>query len=541
MDAQHEVGQTLPIQRRDVPRFLTRDVLIEVEAMKNNIMGHGDSVNVSKEGICGTFDTPLPLSERVHLKMKFPDNEQDCICKGRVMWGTSVGGKQFTCGIGLLELENVSLFQLLSEYMETHSLKLAKDERRVSERRSQNSVTEVKKRKSERRITKPLLKKCVRSSRINLFRKQKVFFREFSSVAQPRVMMGDKEVICFSYCNYLGLNNDEEIKKIMKDAIDIYGTTTTSSPTLGGTMNVHKKLEQKLTEIFHTEDAITYPMGYLANQGCISALIDSNDWIIVDEKSHASIIDGCLLSKGKLLVYRHNDMDDLKKQLMKGCGGKLIITDGVFSMDGDIAHLDVIYDLAEQYGACIMVDDAHGIGVLGRNGGGTIEHFGLEGKIDIVMGTLSKAIPLMGGFIAGKKTTIEYLRWHSRTFIFTMSLPPYFAITAMKILDMMKNDTSLRERLWANIRRMKEGLQALGYDIGTPQAAIIPISIRDYNKACMLSKELEQAGIMIDSVLYPAVKKSESRLRLVMTACHNEEIIDTTLNVFARLREQIGI
>jgi glycine C-acetyltransferase len=341
--------------------------------------------------------------------------------------------------------------------------------------------------------------------------------------------MEGKNVTSFSYCNYLGLSQNEEVKKAMVDSILKDGAGISSSPVTGGSMYMHRELEKKMAEFVGSEDCILYPLGSLANAGVIPAIVDVNDIIVIDENSHASIIDGCLLSKAKIITYKHNDMEDLQKKLKNTVGNKIIVTDGVFSMDGDIAKLDKIYELGKKYESAIFVDDAHGIGVLGEHGGGIIEHFGLQGKIDFFMGTFAKAFGIQGGFVAGKKEIIKYLRYTSRTFVFNVSLQPYMVQGILTALEIVKNGKHLRDKLWSNVEFFKTKLREAKFDILNSETPIVPIMIRDNEKTKELCKYLRENNIIVDAIFYPVVKKVNSMLRVTITAEHNIEDIENIL------------
>jgi glycine C-acetyltransferase len=318
------------------------------------------------------------------------------------------------------------------------------------------------------------------------------------------------------------VNNDLRVKKIMIDSIKKDGTCIASSRLSCGTTNVHMRLEKKLADFIGGESCITYTLGYTANVGALSALSNKSDILLIDEKSHASLMDGCFLSESKMFTYRHNDMSDLKKKLNNLNGDKLIVTDGVFSMDGDLVKLDDVYDLAKKYNAGIYLDDAHGVGVLGKNGGGTPEHFGLKGKIDLVAGTLSKAISSQGGYVVGKKNIIDYLKHTSRSFIFNISLQHYFAEGALKAIDIIENEPDIRLKLWENVNFLKENLINLGFNLKESCTPIIPLIIGDDIKTSEISKILADNGIIVDAVFYPVVKRKESMVRIIVNKQHSQ-------------------
>ncbi|MFC1566241.1 aminotransferase class I/II-fold pyridoxal phosphate-dependent enzyme [bacterium] len=523
------------IKRRIVSRYYVNNFSAQLSSTQNETKTTGTIITVSEDGMTGQFNHPLNLLERIDIKLITPKKEE-YLCKGRIMWANSIDNNQFQYGIGFLDTNsNKEVVLFLKNFINKEQKNLPQNERRINNRRTKtNNKLNDNKRNTERRINKSIFKKCIATSKVDyLLKKVKGFFRETSTAAASKIVTHGREMIGFSSCSYLGLNNDTRVKNLMIKSIKQYGTTTCSSPLASGTMDIHNKLTKKIAEFHKTEDSILYYMGYLANQGCLGSIVSSHDYILTDEKSHASIIEGCSLANGTFLTYKHNNMDDLKKQLKKlPDTGKLIVTDGVFSMDGNVAKLDDIYDLAQQYDAGIMVDDAHGIGVLGNNGGGTAEHFGLEGKIDIIMGTFSKSMALIGGYITGKKSLIDYLKWTSRAFIFNLSLPPYIIEPVSKIIDIIQKEPKLRECLWNNIHYMKTGLRDLGFDIGSPDAAIIPIWIKNNEKTYKLVEELEKQGIFADTAIYPIVKKKETMIRLVITAEHSIDDLKKTISIF---------
>jgi len=532
--------------RRALPRF-TADFPVRVEVKKahsNQAVIYGKTVNISKEGLLLLLDAPLLLSYPIAVSLDLGPSYPSLETKGRVVWSYPLAeDKQFYCGIELSAVRNGSL-PLLERFVKDLTEKGKPFDRRKEQRREEVAPIDFpERRKIDRRLKISIFRKCVTIPRADFLRNQGIFLREVSSVAQPRITLGGRELVMFGCCNYLGLASHPKVKRAAMEALEKYGMSTSSSRIAGGTMELHNLLERRLAEFEEGEDCITYDMGYLANLGCIPALVAKRDFVIADAKSHASIIDGCFLSGGTVLVYKHNDMEDLEKQLRrcKWKSNKLIVTDGVFSMDGDIARLDIIYNLAQEYNAAVMVDDAHAVGVLGENGKGTTEYFNLAGKIDIVMGTLSKALPGLGGFIVARKKIIDYLEYTSRPFIFNLSLPPSIVAGVIAALEVIKEEPRLRQRLWRNVRTLRQGLQKMGYDTGNSEAAIIPVIIGDDTKTCQIAKMLEDLGIFVDAMVYPAVRRREARLRLTPMATHSPEDIEKAVRAFQKAGRKLGI
>src|SRR5690554_416507 len=354
----------------------------------------------------------------------------------------------------------------------------------------------------------------------------------------------EREMVMMASNNYLGLATHPRVKAGAIKAVEKYGGGAGSVPLLGGTLEIHKELEAKLAEMKGCEDAIIFTSGYSSNVGCISALVRKDDVAINDRLNHASIIDGCRMSGGTLRTFKHNDLNSLEKVLNstnKDFNGKLIIVDGVFSMDGDISPIPEIKELADKYGAKIMIDEAHATGVIGENGGGTPEYFHMEGQIDIVAGTLSKALAVVGGFVASSKKVVNYLRFYARSHMFSTALPPASAGALISGIDVIQNEPQLRKKLWSNIKYMISNLKQMGFNLGNAETAIIPIIIGDEDILKKISREVHQAGIFVNSVYYPAVPKKLSRLRLSLMATHTQEDLDDTLAVLERVGKKYGL
>ncbi len=337
------------------------------------------------------------------------------------------------------------------------------------------------------------------------------FFRKIESAQDTEVTIDGRRVIMAGSNNYLGLASHPRVKEAAIRAVERYGTGCAGSRVLNGNLDIHEELESKLAKFFRKEAALVFAAGYQANLGIISALVGRQDSAVIDKYDHASIIDGCRLSFGKVRKFDHNNIEDLANVLRNAnSGGCLIIVDGVFSMEGDIADLPAITKLANECGARVMVDDAHGIGVLGKGGRGTAEHFGVEDDVDLIMGTYSKSLAGIGGFVAGAADVIRYIRHVGRSMLFSAALPPPLVAAVSTALDIVDEEPELRERLWKNTRKMLEGFREMGYDIGRSQTPIIPIIIKDNAKVYQMCRLLFEQGVFVNPVISPAVPPGES-------------------------------
>lgn len=369
------------------------------------------------------------------------------------------------------------------------------------------------------------------------------YFHELQSKQDTEVIMEGKRKIMLGSNNYLGLTVNEEVKKAAINATEEYGTGCSGSRFLNGTLNLHLELERKLADFLGYEDAMTFSTGFQSNLGIISAIVGKNDFVICDKENHASIYDGCRLSYGTMLRFKHTDMDSLENALKKvpQGAGALIVTDGVFSMSGDIAKLPEIVELKEKYGAALMVDDAHGLGVVGKGGRGTASHFGLESKIDIVMGTFSKSLASLGGYMAASETVCEYVRHNSRPFIFSASMPPACCAAAEKALDILKEQPSLTERLSELATYMRKALKAKSIRIKDAPTPIIPIYISDAETTLTVAKRLFDEGVFVNSVLPPATSPNECLLRVSLMASHTQQLIDEAVDIIERVLKEFDI
>jgi 8-amino-7-oxononanoate synthase len=369
------------------------------------------------------------------------------------------------------------------------------------------------------------------------------YFTPIQEVKGNKVKVDGKEMIMVGSNNYLGLMNHPRVMKAAQEAVDKYGVATCGSRFLNGTLDIHVELEKKLAKFMQKEAALAFSTGFQTNQGIISTLVSKGDSVITDKMVHASIIDACRLSYGNILRFKHNDMADLEKVLssLDEKTGRLVVVDGVFSMEGDLANLPEVVALSKRYGAKIMVDDAHGIGVMGKNGRGTAEHFGVEDEIDLIMGTFSKSIASLGGFVSGERKVISYIKHFARSLIFSASITPASVATALTTVDIIQTEPERRERLWKITKKMKSGFQAMGYNTGPTETPIIPAMVGNDEMAFMLWKLLREDGIFTNPVIYPAVPKGQALIRTSYSATHTDEELDTVLGSFEKCGKQLGI
>ncbi|NIM59195.1 MAG: aminotransferase class I/II-fold pyridoxal phosphate-dependent enzyme [Candidatus Aminicenantes bacterium] len=369
------------------------------------------------------------------------------------------------------------------------------------------------------------------------------YFTPIQEVKGNKVKVDGKEMIMVGSNNYLGLMNHPKVMKAAQEAVDRYGVATCGSRFLNGTLDIHIELEKKLAEFMKKEAALAFSTGFQTNLGIIPTLVGKADSVITDRMVHGSIVDACRLSYGKAYRFNHNDMDDLEKVLssMGKDAGKLVIVDGVFSMEGDLANLPKVVELSRKYNAKVMVDDAHGIGVMGNNGRGTCEHFGVEDDVDIVMGTFSKSVASLGGFVAGEAKVISYIKHFARSLIFSASITPASVATALATVDIIQTEPERRERLWGITKKMKSGFQAMGFNTGPTETPIIPAIIGNDERAFMLWRLLREDGIFANPVIYPAVPKDQALIRTSYSATHTDEELNTVLASFEKSGKKLGI
>lgn len=367
------------------------------------------------------------------------------------------------------------------------------------------------------------------------------YFKPIESAQDTEVMIYGKPVLMFGSNSYLGLTNHPEIKEAAINAIIKYGTGCAGSRFLNGTLDIHVALEERLAHFTGKEAALLFSTGFQVNLGVLSSIVGRKDYLLFDESNHASIIDGGRLSFGNVLKFKHNDMEDLEKKLKKlpDEAIKLIVVDGVFSMEGDMARLPEIVDIADRYGSAIFVDDAHSFGVFGENGAGTASHFNLTDKVDLIMGTFSKSFASLGGFIAGDAVVIDYLKHHARALLFSASMTPASVASALAALNLMENEPEHMQRLWFNTNYARKLLLQEGLDIGNTVSPILPVYIRDNMKTFRITKELLDEGVFVNPIVSPAVSSDNALIRLSIMATHTVAQIDEAIMKISRAIKRI--
>lgn len=390
-----------------------------------------------------------------------------------------------------------------------------------------------------------LFDKCSKFTEANALMEMGIYpyFTPLQSQQDTRVTIHGRQLVMIGSNNYLGLTVHPKVKEASIRAVQKYGTSCSGSRFLNGTLDIHEELEGRLARFMKREDALVFSTGFQTNLGSISALIGKDDAVITDKTDHASIIDGCRLSYGQTFRFKHNDMKDLEKALIgtNNHGGKLVVVDGVFSMEGDIAPLPEILRLCRHYGARMMVDDAHSIGILGEHGRGTTEHFHVEDQVDLVMGTFSKSFASLGGFVVGSRAVVQFVKHHARALIFSASMSPASVAATLASLDIIEQEPERRERLWKNTRKMKGGFTALGFDTGASQTPVIPIIIGDDIKTFQFWKELFNEGVYVNPVVSPAVSPGRALLRTSYMATHTDEELDFVLHAFETVGKRLGL
>jgi glycine C-acetyltransferase len=367
--------------------------------------------------------------------------------------------------------------------------------------------------------------------------------RVLDSEQSARATVDGRAVVNLSSNNYLGLTTHPRLKQRALAALEQFGVGTGSVRTIAGTMQIHMELERRLAEFKQTEAAVVFQSGFAANAGTVAAVLTKDDIVISDELNHASIIDGSRLSRAAIKVFPHRDVQAARAIIrdLPKAARKLLITDGVFSMDGDLGALPELCALAEEYGCIMMVDDAHASGVFGRNGRGTIDHFGLHGRVDIQVGTLSKAMGALGGYVAGSRNLIEFLQHRGRPFLFSTSHPPSVAATCLAALDVLLEESQLIDALWSNTTFFKDGLRALGFNTGLSQSPITPVIVGDAPLAMRLSDRLLDEGVFAQGIGFPTVARDRARVRTIVTATHTKDDLGLALDVFAKVGRELGL
>jgi len=383
------------------------------------------------------------------------------------------------------------------------------------------------------------------AAEIDALKSQGVFrhLRVIEDEQRAKTVVDGKTAVNLSSNNYLGLTTHPRLREKAIEAIERFGVGTGSVRTIAGTMAMHIELERRLAEFKQTEAVVVFQSGFTANAGTVSAILSKEDVIISDALNHASIIDGCRLSRAAIKVFPHKDIDaarDILRDLMPG-QRKLLITDGVFSMDGDLGPLPALCDLAEEYDAIMMVDDAHASGVFGRNGRGTVDHFGMHGRVDIQVGTLSKAIGALGGYVAGSQSLIDFLHHRARPFLFSTSHPPSVVATCMAAIELLLDEPQIIDRLWDNTRFFKAGLVAMGFNTGISESPITPIIVGDGALAMKLSDRLFDEGVFAQGIAFPTVARDAARVRTIVTATHTQDELQFALDAFAKVGRELEI
>jgi 8-amino-7-oxononanoate synthase len=390
-----------------------------------------------------------------------------------------------------------------------------------------------------------VFQKCFDWQEADLVRQAGVYpyFRVIGSGQDPVVTIDGRPVLMLGSNNYLGLTSHPEIKAAAAEALQVYGSGTAGSRFLNGTLDIHVRLEEKLAEFMGREAALTFSTGFQVNLGVISSLLDRRDVVVLDSLDHACILDGARLSFGKVLKYQHNDMAALEEKLrsVNGESGSLIVVDGVFSMEGDLANLPGIVELKRRFGARLMVDDAHGVGVMGAHGHGTAEHYGVEDEADLVMGTFSKSLAGVGGFVAGDIKVIDWIKHKARSLIFSAAPPPASVAAVLKALEIIEREPERRERLWENTRHMKREFSLLGFDTGHSASPIVPLVVGEDLTAFTMTMRLQEKGVFVNPVVSPAVPPGQAMIRTSYMATHTRDHLDRALEAIAAVGREMGI
>jgi 8-amino-7-oxononanoate synthase len=368
------------------------------------------------------------------------------------------------------------------------------------------------------------------------------YFRVIESGQENSVRISGRDVVMLGSNNYLGLTNHPRVKEAAKAALDKYGTGCAGSRLLNGSLDIHLELEEKLAKLVRKEAALVFSTGFMVNQGVLSSMVGRRDTTVIDRTNHASIIDGTRMTFGRVLKYRHNDMASLDQTLSRcDTDGKLIVVDGVFSMHGDIAKVPEILDLAERHGATLMIDDAHGVGVLGAQGRGTADHFGVTERVHLIMGTFSKSLASVGGFIASDSDTIDYIKHTARSLIFSASMPPASCASVAAAVDVMIEEEWRLRQLWRNTEVMMERLRDAGFDTGPSQTPIIPVVVGEDATAFQMCGRLFEEGIFVNPVISPAVEKGDALIRLSLMATHTEDQVHHAMDTLTRVGRELGV
>ncbi|MCD4749564.1 MAG: pyridoxal phosphate-dependent aminotransferase family protein [Thermoanaerobaculales bacterium] len=390
-----------------------------------------------------------------------------------------------------------------------------------------------------------VFRKCYDFEVVDKLREQGMYayFRTIRSGQDPIVQMNGHEVIMLGSNNYLGLTSHPEVKRAAADALEVYGSGTAGSRFLNGTLEIHERLEEGLARFMKREKALTFSTGFQVNLGVLPSLVDRQDSLILDNLDHACILDGARLSFGRVRTFKHNDMETLEERLrgIQDDRAGLIVVDGVFSMEGDLSNLVGIVDLKKKYGVRLMVDDAHGIGVMGEHGRGTAEHFGVEGEVDLVMGTFSKALAGVGGFVVGDAKVIDFIKHKARTMIFSAAPPPASVASVLKAVEIIEREPERRQRLWENTRYMMREFSNLGFDTGRSASPVIPLMVGEDRAAFEFTLRLQEEGVFVNPVVAPAVPADQAMIRTSYMATHTREHLDKALEAISGVGRQMGV
>lgn len=369
------------------------------------------------------------------------------------------------------------------------------------------------------------------------------YFRPITSAQEVEVSINGQKLLMLGSNSYLDLTNHPEVKKEIQETVTKYGAGCGGSRFLNGTLDIHVRLEEELAELVGKESALLYSTGFQANMGAISALVGRNEYVLADKEDHASIVDGCMLAAGQFLRFAHNDVASLQSRLedIDPKTGKLIVVDGIYSMSGDIAPLPEIVEISERYNGTVMVDEAHSIGVIGKRGAGTVSHFGLTDRVHIIMGTFSKSLASMGGFIAADYATIDYLKHHSRPLIFSASMSPANVAAVRAALRIMLREPERMERLWENARHMRARLKEVGFVVGSSETPIIPVLCREPYRALRMAVRLQEEGVFINPVVPPATTADGALIRISLMASHTPKHIDYAIDKLVKVGREIGL
>jgi len=380
---------------------------------------------------------------------------------------------------------------------------------------------------------------------LNALKEQGLFttIRSLGSAQGARIVVDGEEKLNFCSNNYLGLANHPRLKEAAQKAIERWGVGPGAVRTIAGTMDLHLELERRLAAFKGVEATISFQSGFTANLATIPALVGKGDLIFSDALNHASIIDGCRLSRATIVPYKHNDVDDLRRVIAERqpFGKALLVTDGVFSMDGDLAPLDKLVEVAEEHNLIFMVDDAHGEGVVGRGGRGIVDHFGLHGRVDVEIGTLSKAFGVVGGYVAGKQSIVDWLRQRGRPFLFSSAVTPADVAACIAAVDLLEENTELVDKLWKNARHFKTGMQKMGFDIGESQTPITPVMLGDANLTQQFSRRLFEEGVFATAIAFPTVPRGKARIRVMISAAHSPADLDEALRIFGKVGRELSV